>query len=593
MKWLYGILAAILLVTGANAQSGSSVRQSGNITPNHATSWTTNGVVQDGGAAADSPITSFGVTSNTTAGICVSSGRATAAGRQQLCLGAPLSSNAIISLQNYGTATAQGLDFVINGVTASIPSTGGDFITGTGPYASGGIPCFTGTTSTVTDCGLVSVPHGGTGASTTSAARTNLGLGTMATQDAGAVAITGGTITGMPSPSVGTDVANKSYVDATSTGLTILAPSGLATAAVLPNTPTYANGTLGVGATLTAGSNTTLTVDGTVATINTVVLVKNQAAPAENGIYTVTTAGGGVPWVLTRATYFDQAAEMKAGSYTFISAGSVNANTSYTLQTAVTTVGTDPVTFVQFSGGTGGVSSIAGLTGAFTLANGIDNSGQQIQLTAARRTLPTFQTLTSGTGATYTTPANVLWIEVFAIGGAGGGGGGGTSALAGGDGGAGGTSAFDSNTAVGGSPGTGGGVAIGAGGLGGTGGSGAVIDRISGGDGAYGLFYSAASGAAIGGVGGSGYYGGAGGSLGNAAKTNSGGGGGGGGSATTSSLGGGGGGAGEYIHFIIKNPSATYTYTVGAGGLAGASGFGGAGGVGAAGRITVIEHYGS
>ncbi len=97
---------------------------------------------------------------------------------------------------------------------------------------------------------------------------------------------------------------------------------------MLPNTPTYANGTAGVGATLTAGSNTTLTVDGTTANLSDVVLVKNEAAAANDGIYTVTAAGSGsVPWVLTRATYFDQAAEMKAGSYTLITAGTANTNT--------------------------------------------------------------------------------------------------------------------------------------------------------------------------------------------------------------------------------------------------------------------------
>lgn len=42
-----------------------------------------------------------------------------------------------------------------------------------------------------------SIAGGGTGATTASAARTNLGLGTLAVQNANAVAITGGTITGM------------------------------------------------------------------------------------------------------------------------------------------------------------------------------------------------------------------------------------------------------------------------------------------------------------------------------------------------------------------------------------------------------------
>lgn len=164
------------------------------------------------------------------------------------------------------------------------------------------------------------------------------------------VAIGGGTITGMPNPVAASDVANKSYVDSLATGLNLLPASGLATAAVLPNTPTYNNGASGVGATLTAGTNSTLTVDGTVAILGTVVLVKNQAAPAQNGIYTVTTAGSGsAAWVLTRATYFDQAAEMKSGSYTLITGGSTNINSSWTLQTAVTTVGTDPSNWAQFS----------------------------------------------------------------------------------------------------------------------------------------------------------------------------------------------------------------------------------------------------
>lgn len=132
--------------------------------------------------------------------------------------------------------------------------------------------------------------------------------------------------------------------------LTVLAPSALATAAVLPNTPTYNNGTAGVGATLTSATNTTLTVDGTAAPLNTVVLVKNQASAFQNGVYTVTQAGSGAaPWILTRATYFDQAAEMRAGSYTFITSGSTNIRTAWTLQSVVTTVGTDALTFVLFS----------------------------------------------------------------------------------------------------------------------------------------------------------------------------------------------------------------------------------------------------
>lgn len=205
----------------------------------------------------------------------------------------------------------------------------------------------------------LSIPKGGTGANTAPGARTNLGLGSMATQNANGVAITGGAISGMANPLNPTDVANKSYVDAVATGLNILAPSALATAAVLPNTPTYANGASGVGATLTAGSNTTLTVDGTAAPLSTVVLVKNQASAFQNGIYTVTQAGSGAaPWILTRATYFDQAAEMRAGSYSFVTSGATNALSAWTLQAAVATVGTDPLNFVLFSSVGGVVTSV-------------------------------------------------------------------------------------------------------------------------------------------------------------------------------------------------------------------------------------------
>jgi len=47
----------------------------------------------------------------------------------------------------------------------------------------------------------------------------DLGLGTLATQDANSVAITGGTITGLASPSALSDAANKQYVDNAVTGL--------------------------------------------------------------------------------------------------------------------------------------------------------------------------------------------------------------------------------------------------------------------------------------------------------------------------------------------------------------------------------------
>lgn len=128
---------------------------------------------------------------------------------------------------------------------------------------------------------------------------------------------------------------------------TQIAACRLATSAVLPNTPTYANGASGVGATLTAGSNAAIVVDGVSAALNDRIVVKNQAAAFQNGIYTVTTVGSGAAaWVLTRATDFDQAAEMLQGSWTNITAGGFpNSGSKFTLNATVTTVGTTAAGF--------------------------------------------------------------------------------------------------------------------------------------------------------------------------------------------------------------------------------------------------------
>lgn len=152
MRKILGLVFAALLASAAHAQS---IQQSGSVSPGHVPYWVFNGIQGDGGTASDSPITSLGVTSNSTAGLCVSSGRSTAAGRQQLCFGAPLSSNAVISLQNYGTATAQGLDFVINGTTVTIPTGGsGTLPSIVTPTIAGQSICANDTIGTLHDCGF-------------------------------------------------------------------------------------------------------------------------------------------------------------------------------------------------------------------------------------------------------------------------------------------------------------------------------------------------------------------------------------------------------------------------------------------------------
>lgn len=136
-------------------------------------------------------------------------------------------------------------------------------------------------------------------------------------------------------------------INNTLVGATFLGSQSLATTTALPNSPTYSNGSSGVGATLTAGSNTTLTVDGVaLSTLGTSVLVMNQASTFQNGVYTITTLGSGsTPWVLTRATYFDTPAQMVAAIGIPITSGTVNAGQTFILQNTVATVGTTPVLF--------------------------------------------------------------------------------------------------------------------------------------------------------------------------------------------------------------------------------------------------------
>lgn len=447
IRLLAAALAALLLTASAYGQS-QTVRQSGSVTAGHATKWVAPGVVGDAGTAASGSLTSLGVTNEGGPGICLNSAAITTS-YNALCLSASTSGPAEISLQNYGGATAQDLRFNVNGTILSLPtSVGGTLITGNSPFTVTNVPCFATTGGVIQDCGLslasgvvtsgtwqataIGLLYGGTGATSASGARTSLGLGTMSTQAASAVAITGGTITGMPSPSANSDVATKQYVDASAQGLIVMTPARLATAAVLPNTPTYGNGASGVGATLTAGANAAITVDGTVGVLNDRILVKTQASSFQNGLYTVTTVGDGSnPWVLTRATDFDTAAEMLAGSYFLATAGSANTGTSWVLQSNVTTVGTTGAVFNQFATAAAGVASIGGVTGAITLSDGLSMSSSVLTSSSLTNTRlaktanytvvngdcgktialggSAFFTLTLSSAATYTT---ACWYNV-------------------------------------------------------------------------------------------------------------------------------------------------------------------------------------
>jgi hypothetical protein len=209
------------------------------------------------------------------------------------------------------------------------------------------------------------------------------------------------TITGLPNPVNGSDAANKQYVDGLAAGVNIHASCETATSVALPSC-TYNNGASGVGATLTATANGALGTVGGYAglAVSSRILVKNQAAQTQNGIYVVTQLGSvGTPWILTRAADFDGSptSEVEAGDMTYVQEGS-NAGTQW-VQTTVGTgynvspsydyviIGTDNIVFTQFAG-----------SGTYTAGSGINIATNIISNTGVL-------SFTSGTGLSVNTSA--------------------------------------------------------------------------------------------------------------------------------------------------------------------------------------------
>jgi hypothetical protein len=201
-----------------------------------------------------------------------------------------------------------------------------------------------------------------TGASTgvtITAAGTNQNINLVPT-GSGTVNVGNFIVSNVATPVSASDAATKQYVDDVAQGLHIHASCNAATtgtlATITGGTIAYDNGTAGVGATLTVTGGTFTTIDGVALSNGMRILVKNEVAAANNGIYVRTSST-----VLTRAADFDTGAEIQGGDFTFVTAGTVYNSTGWVQVDEVTTIGTDPIEWLQFSGA-GEYSAGTGLT---------------------------------------------------------------------------------------------------------------------------------------------------------------------------------------------------------------------------------------
>ena len=175
---------------------------------------------------------------------------------------------------------------------------------------------------------------------TASTARTNLGLGTIATQNANNVSISGGSVTGLGDPSSTSDAATKNYVDQ--------AVAGLRTR-IIAEAATTANVNLTNG--LEAGDS----IDGVTLVAGDRVLVKDQTDATENGLYLAVSSGAA-----SRDPEHDTIAEL-SGQMIVVNQGTANDNKIFLCTTdSDAVIGSSNITYTQITpANVGTVTSVA------------------------------------------------------------------------------------------------------------------------------------------------------------------------------------------------------------------------------------------
>jgi hypothetical protein len=170
--------------------------------------------------------------------------------------------------------------------------------------------------------------------------RTTLGLGTIATQNANNVTLTGGTITGLGDPSSSSEAATKNYVDNLVTGLRTRVIARAASTANVAIATALENGDVLDGVTLATGNR---------------VLLKDQTTTSQNGLYTVVASGAA-----SRDTEFDIISEI-AGQLILVSEGTAHGDELFLCTTDTSaTLGSSAITYTQVFPSSGGtVTSVA------------------------------------------------------------------------------------------------------------------------------------------------------------------------------------------------------------------------------------------